>query len=110
MKIKTTYAEYELTRIEMGNYSSGNNLAIQLYCLDEEYGGEDCLATLTVNLTDYKGLKENQAFVDTNNCPWAPQFIEDTGIGEFTGIDWPSGYCFYPLYRFDLKKIKELKL
>lgn len=109
MKIKTEWAEYTLTGIEVGKYASGDRLAIELYCLDEEYGGEAPLATLTVNLTDYWGLKENQAFVDTNNCPWAKNFIKETDIGYETGIEWPSGYCFYPLYTFDMDKIKKLQ-
>lgn len=107
MKIKTPYREYELTRIEISRYCNGNNLAIQLFCADEEYGGEEPLASLTVNLPNYN-LEKNVAFVDTNNCPWAKEFIKANALGEFTGLEFPSGYCMYPLYRFNLEKIKEL--
>ena len=107
MKVKTAYGEYEITRFELGKYTYGDNLAIMLYCFDKELGGEEPFASLTVNL-DYKGLSENEAFVDTNNCPWAKEFIKANALGEFTGLEFPSGYCMYPLYRFNLEKIKEL--
>jgi hypothetical protein len=107
MKVKTAYREYELSRMEIGKYYKGNNLAIKLYCIDEEFGFEELLAYITVNLP-YGSLKENEAFVDTNNCPWAIDFIKEHELGEFTGIECSSGYCKYPLYRFNLKKVKEL--
>jgi len=107
MKIKTNYGEYEITRIEISTYCSDNNLAIELFSLNEEWKIEEPFATLTVNL-NYKGLEKNEAFVDVNNCPWAVEFIKENKLGEFTGIELPSGYCLYPLYKFDLNKLKEL--
>ncbi len=106
MHVKTDYGKYIITRIEIGTYSYGNNLAIELFSLNEEWNCEEPFATLTVNL-DYNGLKENEAFIDINNCPWAKDFISENKLGKFTGIEWPSGYCIYPLYRFDLNKLKE---
>lgn len=38
-------------------------------------------------------------FVDTNNCPWAPAFLEKYEIAEPTGKFGASGYCIYPEYR-----------
>ena len=109
MKVKTNYGEYTITRLEIGKYSSGNNLAIELICIDEDWGMEESFATLTVNLNGAMPLKENEAFIDTNNCPWAIDFIKDNKLGEYMGIECPSGYCKYPLYSFDIDKLRRIK-
>ena len=49
-------------------------------------------------------------YVDINNCPWATKFIKDNELGEFTGKYGKSGFCVYPLYKFNLDKIKEVLL
>ena len=82
-------------------YTYKNNLAIYLKTNDGEP-----YAHLTVNLGTRK-LEEDLAFVDTNNCPWAEEFIKTHKLGEPTGTSASSGYCTYPLYRFCLDKIAE---
>jgi hypothetical protein len=52
-------------------------------------------------------LGKNQAFLDTNNCPEAPELIERLGIGRFTGVLGRSGYCIYPLYEFDMAELEK---
>ena len=97
MKIKQFGEEYEVTA-HKANYYNGN-LAIMLMCdYGEPYG------TITTNLCD--GLPQNQAYVDTNNMPDAERFIKDNGLGEFTGVTKDSGYCTYPLYKFNLDKLE----
>ena len=60
-----------------------------------------------MNIEDSDSLaSESKAFVDTNNCPWAEEFIQENGLGEFTGIYGNSGFCTYPLYEFNLGKLK----
>ena len=86
----------------LGKYAQNNNLAIRLITK----GGEPW-ATLTVNL-DTK-LPEDHAFVDINNFDDASVFIEENGLGEWTGGMRHSGYCVYPLYKFDLEKLKQLE-
>ena len=77
-----------------------HSLAIQLRC------EEGAFACLTVNLQD--GVARGEyAYVDTNNCPWAPAFIAEHKLGVPTGILGFSGCCSYPLYRFNTKKLKE---
>ena len=105
MKVDTGYCTYEVSSAEIGHYSYGGGLAIELMCIDEEYGFEEPLARLTVNLQDYKNLKDNQAFIDTNNCPWAEEFLKENKFAKPTGIMGHSGYCVYPLYEFDLEEL-----
>lgn len=61
---------------------------------------------LTVNLAgkapDYCG------FVDLNNMPELEKFIAENDLGEFTGLTQRSGFCEYPLYLFNLDKLREL--
>ena len=91
--VKTFYGSTDVT-IETANYANNGNLAIQLWCEDGPF------ATLTVNLD--KKCKPNCAFVDTNNCPWAEDFLQENGIvkPDPRDIYGMSGYCTYPLYEF----------
>ena len=106
-KVNIYEKEFEITRIVIEKYANNGNLALQIMCIDDETGWEDYFAKLTVNLTEYT-LNENEAFVDTNNCPWAEKFIEENNIGKFQNIYAPSGYCHYPQYKFDIERIEEL--
>ena len=83
-------------------YLKTGNLAVEVY----EYFKVP-YATLTVN-TPWV-LRENEAFVDINNWPDAEDFIITFGLGKFTGLAGTFGpyMCEYPLYDFDLGKLKE---
>ena len=76
------------------------NLAIVLFCNNGE-----CYGNLTVNLGER--LPSDMAYVDTNNMPDAIRFIEENKMGTFTGKKSRSGFCEYPLYRFDLNFFDE---
>ena len=86
----------------LGKYAYTNNLAIRLVTKDGEPW-----ATLTVNL-DVK-LPPDYAYVDINNFDDASVFIEENGLGEWTGGIKQSGFVIYPLYKFDLEKLKQLE-
>lgn len=85
------------------NYSIINNLAILIVSKGQQ---SDPIGYLTVNLDI--GLPYNQAFVDVNNCEWAEEFIKENELGKCTGDYFRIGYVNYPLYEFDLDKIREL--
>ena len=90
-------------------YSSNDTLAVQLIKAEKPWSVH---ATITVNLDGNPfGMDSRQdgrfAYVDTNNCPWAEQFLEENKIARRTGIFAPSGYCVYPLYEFNLDAIYE---
>lgn len=98
MKTKIYNEEYDAI-IVRDTYTDNNNLAIMLY---EKETGES-LAVLTVNLDS--DLPIEYGFVDVNNCPWAEDFIKENKLGEHTRQFGYSGFCVYPLYKFDLSKI-----
>ena len=82
---------------------SNNNTALELVCEDGIP-----LAVITVNLGDL--LKKNMAYIDTNNCPWAEDFLIDNDFGIPTGEYKASGFCVYPLYQLDLEIIGKYNL
>ena len=63
-------------------------------------------AVLTVSFGDFLTMK-NCAFIDTNNCPFAPQLLSDK-IAQDTGHSKISGYCEYPLWVFKEDFLKEI--
>ena len=91
---------YDIIGINIGKYSYNNNTAISLDC------NEGAFATITVNLDE--SLDEDMAYLDTNNCSWVEDIMEKYCLGEPTGKYKQSGFCIYPLYKLDLKAIKEL--
>lgn len=97
--VKTEYGNYEITSVAMSRYRADNSLAIELYTEYEPF------ARLTVCLLDK--LKENESYVDTNNCPWAEDFIREYKLGEIVGYK-ASGYCLYPRVAFNMDRIREL--
>lgn len=96
LRVHTWFGDYDVI-IYRSTYYGTENLAIQLFTEEEPF------ATLTVNLGGF--LEPNEAYVDTNNCPWAEDFIKENQLGTFKGFYKNSGYCMYPLYEFDLSKL-----
>lgn len=90
-------------RVELrkGEYNIGGGLAIMIFT-DE---GED-FATLTVNLQ--VSLPGNCALIDTNNNPWAEEFLKKNKIAKPTGRCVSSGFCTFPVYEFDKKILSEM--
>ena len=71
--------------------------------MDEEW----CDVTVCLPYTPFQDPKTD-ACVDTNNSPWLAEFLQKYGIAKPTGISVHSGFCNYPIYRFDLSKLHTL--
>lgn len=82
-----------------GEYAKNGALAVKLFDVDnyEEF------AVITTNLMQEYTWKDT-AYVDTNNCDWVKELLEDSGLAKPTGNTARSGYCVYPEYEFDLSK------
>ena len=93
---------YNIIRIEEHRYTN-NNLALELVC-ETEFGDEP-YAIITTNFGEK--LLDGYAYVDTNNCKWVKDFIEQNNLGIDTKNMKQSGWCEYPLYKFNLEKIKD---
>lgn len=90
---------------ELQRYVADNSLAI---IIKNDFGA---IAKITVCLegsyAQGVNLANDSSFVDSNNYPWAVGFLERNGFGKRTGISIGSGYCQYPLVKFDIKKLQE---
>ncbi len=98
-----TYEVYPVIDV----YEYNKRLAILLYTKQGTAFGD-----ITVNVADgqLSGSKETHAFVDTNNGRIfdVERFLERYQLAEPTGFMVRSGYCTYPEYKFDLKKLQEV--
>ncbi len=101
MTIRTEFRVYDGVYLKVGKYLADNSVAIEAW--NRQNGP---IATITVCLCD-RSLGEGEAYIDTNNCPWAIGFIEHEGLGKRTGKMGRSGYCTYPVVRFDMQKVRE---
>lgn len=101
MKIKTEFRVYENVYLKIGKYMADNSIAIEAWNRTE-----GSIARITVCLTD-PFLRENESYVDTNNCPWALDFIREYELGKESGYMKRSGYCNYPAVSFDMEQIKK---
>ena len=101
-----TYGTKHRLAIYIDKYISNGNLAILL--MEKVDGHYEPFADLTTN-TGLLMPSDNFAVVDTNNCSWAERLIERYGLGEFESITC-SGFCRYPVYSFDMDKLKEYQV
>lgn len=95
---KINYDE-EYIMLYIARYAMNNNLYIGLIAEDGPY------SNLTTN-TDTV-LAEDEAAVDTNNFPQAEEFIATNKLGEPTGQILFSGFCAYPVYKFNMGRCME---
>ena len=91
--------------LEVSKYSAGKGTAIQFLEYDEEFECWFPYATATVNLGNK--ISEEYAYLDTNNFPQVTDIFEKYGFGKYTGNFRASGFCIYPLYKLNLKKVME---
>ena len=86
-----------------GTSVEDNSVAVEIY---NRWDGP--IARVTTCLCDHS-LAEDEAYVDTNNCPWAVALLEENGFAERTGRTRRSGYCEYPAMKFDRSKMAEFE-
>ena len=91
-------------RVIVTKYNNPETLAILLKCAESPW---ENFAVITVNLVnspygDGQYQDESHAYINTNSCPWAEDFLQENGIAKPDPRDiyGMSGYCTYPLYEF----------
>ena len=98
LEVKTEWAVYKDCFLQVARYQADNSRAIEIW--NNEDGP---IARITVCITG-SGLAEDETVIDTNNCPWAMEFIKQHGFGQATGRMVKSGYCTYPVVKLDIEK------
>ena len=84
----------------------GSSLVVLFFVMCNEDGYDEPFGDVTVNLSvaapNYCG------YLNVNDMPDIEKFITENELGEFTGFTQRSGYCEYPLYLFNVDKLREL--
>lgn len=110
VKLKAFDKEWELlpevTAIVVPDFMGREQLNIGINLYTEDENGLKAFAELTKHFNEFIGQK-NCAYVDTNNCPYADQLLEQ-GIAVDTGLTKQSGYCSYPLWLFNEDFLKSV--
>lgn len=101
LEVRTKWAVYKNCFLRMTRYQADNSRAIEIWNRED---GQ--IARITVCITGSM-LAEDETVLDTNNCPWAVEFVESNGLGENTGRTVRSGYCVYPIVKLNIEKIGE---
>lgn len=105
MKFRDVFEEEIEVIMDMGFYPN-HRISFQLYEKVGEWDWEP-YGTLTKSLPEYQ-IGSDEGFLDTNNMPGAEVFVKEYQLAVPTGRSVISGYCIYPLYRFDLDRIAAL--
>lgn len=82
-------------------YLNNLHVALSIFC------DEGPFADLTVNIDGIERFPKNFSCIDTNDFPQGTMLAEQLGIGKPTEYVLRSGFCTYPVYEFDMDKIKE---
>lgn len=91
--------------LSVDRYANNGNLAVQMWCLDDEEFPEPW-SMLTVNLT--KKCKKNCAFIDiNNNGDNIVDWLVKNNLGCETGNFEISGFCIYPEFEFDMDELRK---
>ena len=101
-----TFNDRIMVKPHLNFYNSNNNLYIGLTYYDEELQMEDHYSDLTVNIEKLPYLYS--ALDTTYNTENVLKFITDHALGEFTGKYLYSGFCRYPVVKFNEEKMKEI--
>lgn len=105
LKLRTENHTYRVYVDASYTYPETDSLYVEIIDRDG-----DSFADLTVCLPGYGGQGPASAFVDTENCPWAEDFIRENHLGHprgFAAVINPTGKheCRYPLYEFDMQAL-----
>lgn len=100
-KLNGRWQDEKSTALLVGSYVDSYFEGIEIW--NNEDGP---IARITVCIAG-SGLAEDKTVIDTNNCPWAMEFIKQHGLGQATGRMVRSGYCTYPVVKLDIEKIGE---
>ena len=95
LTLYTTFGIYEDGYFRLSRYLADGSLFIAIWS-----HSEGALANLTVCLGDPE-LAPDESYVDINNLPEVLNMVVDLKIGTPIGKTRLSGYCTYPVVKFN---------
>lgn len=105
MKLRAYGRDYEV-RLRSSKYLSNDNTSIMLECWDEDYKYWQSFCVLSKNISSFP---YGVCAIDTNNCPFAEDFIKENNLGFSTGWTVRSGFHDYPVYNMDMSKFTPME-
>lgn len=91
---------------KLNTYAENNNLYIGLDYFDTDCNAWLPYSDITVNVGRLPFL---ESAIDTNNNGnEVVDFLVRNGFGELTGDSIPSGFCVFPVFKFNEDKLKEI--
>lgn len=108
-EFKTSYGKKYHIGLLKSTYANNDTLYIEMVETTPKGKIKDYFDTLTVNLEFSFATKDKQ-YIDTNNLgEEILNWLKDNGIAKPTGEYGFSGYCTYPLFKFDKKVLAEME-
>ena len=101
MTIHFNDTEYELFATQ---YAENGALAV----IGETDEGERDVFTVNI-FPDSQWLPSDEACIDTNNHPGIGHALIEAGIAEMTNKEFGSGFCIYPVMKFNVSKLNSKK-
>jgi len=103
---KDSYGDDNTLYPKLNFYLSDNNLYLGFDYYDPELDTIEPYCDATVNIDTLPYL---EACIDTNNNGQKMvDFLVANGFGEPTGRMIPSGFCWFPVFRFHESKLREI--
>lgn len=104
LSVKTDWSTYDGCNIMIYRYDVNESPCISII---SEIDGP--IATIT-RCIPKEQLKENESCLDTNNCKWAEEFIKKYKLGELTGQVVQSGFCVYPVVKWNMDELRKYRI
>lgn len=94
------------TEVELDIQTYLNNGRIFIGLINNEEGYPEPFGDVTVNINEF--TPDYCGYLNTNDLPDVEKFITENDLGEFTGLVGRDGFGEYPLYLFNVDKLREL--
>lgn len=91
---------------KLGMYANNNNLSVQFFSYDETENFWEPFCSATTNIVSLAYL---EAAIDTNDNGFKMlDFLEQNGFGQRTPFIVASGFCTYPIFKFNEQKLRQI--
>lgn len=106
MQYKSRWGSTETVVPKLNTYLENNNLYVGLDFFDPDFEAWLPFTDVTVNVGKLPFL---ESAIDTNNNGnGIIDFLVQNGFGELTDKFIPSGFCVFPVFRFNEEKLREI--